>query len=66
LRKVDLFAAFVAGVRAIELIREDLFDFSAFGAFAAEGLQVLELFESRAVLWGTGHDALLGCGYGEC
>lgn len=65
LGEVDLFAAFVTGMGAIKLIREDLFDFSTFRTFAAEGLQVFKLLESRAVLRGAGHDVLLGCLGGE-
>jgi hypothetical protein len=61
LGEIDRFAALVAGMGTIELIREDLFGFSTFRTFAAEGLQFFELLESRAVLRGNGHDNLLGC-----
>jgi hypothetical protein len=61
LGEIDRFTALVTGVGTIEFIGENFLGLSAFRTFAAEGLKVLELLESRAVLRGAGHDVLLGC-----
>jgi hypothetical protein len=48
--EIDLLAAFCAGVGLVEFVGENLFAFTAFGAFAGKGLQVLEVLIARAVL----------------
>jgi hypothetical protein len=58
LAKVNFLAAFCAGVRLVEFVGEYLFAFTAFGAFAVERFQVLEILITGAML-GSRHWGLL-------
>jgi hypothetical protein len=48
--EIDLLAALCAGVGLVEFVGENLFAFTAFGAFAGKGFQILEVLIAGAVL----------------
>jgi len=61
LRKVDGFVALGAGMRTIEFIWKDFFDFAAFGAFASKWFKSFKALVTRTMLWGRcciGHNVL--------
>jgi hypothetical protein len=53
LREIDLLFAPRAGVFLVEFIGENFKLLPAFRALAREGLEVLELLKTRAMLWCT-------------